>query len=191
MGREIRRVPPNWEHPKTDDKYRPMFDEDYESAAKEWADNYELWKAGMHPAQSKPHPTSCKYFWEYDMPPEQDGSYREKFTEEPTWFQVYETVSEGTPVTPPFATKEELVDYLVAKGDFWDQKRWRDQQSGLRSWNDPDPKMTKPGWDRDAAKRFVDSECSPSMMIKTSTETPTVILEPRDGIIGHHSLEKK
>ena len=41
---------------------------------------------------------------------------------EPTWWQVYETVSEGTPVTPPFATREELVEYLVENGDFWDQK---------------------------------------------------------------------
>ena len=42
---------------------------------------------------------------------------------EATWFQAWETVTEGTPVTPPFATTDELVDYLVTRGDFWDQER--------------------------------------------------------------------
>lgn len=50
------------------------------------------------------------------------NDYVPEWTEaEATWFQVYETVSEGTPVTPPFATRDELVEYLVKYGDFWDQ----------------------------------------------------------------------
>ncbi len=51
-------------------------------------------------------------FW--GEPPEpNDPTLRPEYEEEPTWFQVYETVSEGTPVTPPFATEQELSDYLV------------------------------------------------------------------------------
>jgi hypothetical protein len=34
---------------------------------------------------------------------------------------LYETVSEGTPVTPVFATAAELVDWLATKGQDWDQ----------------------------------------------------------------------
>lgn len=35
---------------------------------------------------------------------------------------LYETVSEGTPVTPVFASKEDLVDHLVNVGNFWGEK---------------------------------------------------------------------
>lgn len=34
---------------------------------------------------------------------------------------LYETVSEGTPVTPVFATADELVDHLATVGQDWDQ----------------------------------------------------------------------
>ena len=34
---------------------------------------------------------------------------------------LYETVSEGTPVTPVFATPEELIDHLATVGQDWDQ----------------------------------------------------------------------
>ena len=37
MGREIRRVPKGWEHPRDEGgKYIPMFDQSYDDAAKEW-----------------------------------------------------------------------------------------------------------------------------------------------------------
>ena len=119
MGREIRMVPPNWEHPKNEQgEYLPMYDRDYDTAAQEWLDGLAKWN-GM-PEEKK---YSCKYFWEYEGNPPNKEYYRPRFTEPATWYQVYQTVSEGTPVTPPFATKEELVDYLVKNGDFWDQKR--------------------------------------------------------------------
>ena len=87
--------------------------------------------------------------------------YRPKFEDEPTWFQVYETVSEGSPVTPPFATREELVEYLVKNGDDWDQK----QRTG--------------GWDRAAAEAFVRQEWAPSMIV-VSGPAGTKTSEPRD-----------
>lgn len=56
------------------------------------------------------------------MPPD-PRYYRPWRDDEATWFQVWETVSEGSPVSPAFATREELVEYLVKHGDFWAQKR--------------------------------------------------------------------
>jgi hypothetical protein len=46
-------------------------------------------------------------------------------TEPPTgdWWQVWETVSEGSPVTPAFETAEALIEHLVQHSDAWDQ-RW-------------------------------------------------------------------
>lgn len=63
------------------------------------------------------------------------------------WWQVWETVSEGSPVTPAFATADELIDYLVEKGDAWDQKRGH------------------PGWKYESAKAFVESGWAPSAMV--------------------------
>lgn len=143
MGREIRMAPPNWEHPKDESgEYMSMYDKDYDTAAQEWLDGLAEWN--KRPENGR---CGCKYFWEYEGNPPDKDYYRPKFTEEPTWCQVYQTVSEGTPVTPPFATKEELIDYLVAHGDFWDQERG----SG--------------GYSREAATAFVNSEWALSFIV--------------------------
>lgn len=116
MGKEIRRVPPNWEHPKGEEygeaRFIPLHDGMYyEFKAQAWLENNELWMSGLHPNQSDE-----KYYFNYEPPP-----LREEYTnvkpEECTWYQVYETSSEGTPLTPPFETKEELINYLVEHGD--------------------------------------------------------------------------
>lgn len=167
MGREIRRVPPNWQHPRYTindapsfthvGEYKSLYDKDYETAAREWMEAFDLWRAGKHKDQPCDY---AEYFWDYDSPPDKD-LYRPKFETEPTWFQVYETVSEGSPVTPPFATPEELVEYLVAHGDAWDQKR------------------RNAGWDRAAATAFVSRGWAPSMMVRSGA-SGTNISEPRD-----------
>jgi len=143
MGREIRMVPPNWEHPKKDDGgYEPMLDEDMGSALDRWIEEYQLWQKGEHPSQNADYE-----YWEWEGDPPQSDWYRPKFTEKPTWYQVYETVSEGTPVTPPLETKEKLIEYLVAHGDFWDQARGHG------------------GWSYENAKQFVERGFAMSAMI--------------------------
>lgn len=77
------------------------------------------------------------------------------------WWQVWETVSEGSPVTPPFATAAELIDHLVAHGDAWDQKRGR------------------PGWSRESATRLVEGGWAASMIVVT-TEDGALAATPRD-----------
>lgn len=151
MGREIRRVPQNWAHPMrkcphspwaggcdTSKKhngmcYQPMFDEDFDIALKEWVDGYELWKKGEHPDQEDYE------YWEWCGAPPSPKYYHHNW-QSAEWYQIYETVSEGTPVTPPFSTKAELVEYLVSHGDYWDQLRGDG------------------GWDRKNAESFVESE---------------------------------
>ena len=138
MGREIRRVPPNWEHPRyTSDDLRPgeqhllgelksFMDKTFEQAMEEWFEGWQKWKAGTHEYQlSSDFDTDGELFHEYEGGPPQPESYRPVYDQEPTWFQVYETVSEGTPVTPPFETLEELGDYLLKRGDFSDQAEGR------------------------------------------------------------------
>lgn len=136
MGREIRRVPKNWEHPQyeqcphwggleqahmgswmkpTDYRwgkcYHPLYDKDYETAAQDWVAGFDLWRDGKHPDQAD----YCKYFWEYSYPPREDY-YRPSFTEPADCYQIYETVSEGTPDSPIFETLEEMAEYLTGQG---------------------------------------------------------------------------
>jgi hypothetical protein len=150
MGREIRRVPPNWEHPRSEqygkEGYQPMCNRKYSEAAEEWMHNCLLWQEGKHPSQEKGWGKDYKYYWEYEGKPPDKKYYLPDGLEEPTWYQMYETVSEGTPVSPPFATKEELVEYLVENGDFWDQRHG----SG--------------GYDRKTAEAFVDEGWAPSFI---------------------------
>lgn len=176
MGREVRRVPPNWEHPrytKEDAKrpedigeYRVCFNEDYDTAAEKWIKELLIWTTGQHEGQIGEHPTSCKYYWEYVGSPPDEEYCRPKFTEEPTWFQMYETVSEGSPVSPPFSTEEELARYLSEQGDFWGQE---DERQGRVSFR------RKPTYEQ--ALATVKAGWAPSM-----------VFEPGKGILGPYEV---
>ena len=97
MGRVIRRVPPDWEHPEDENGHCiPTFDEyvgDVDVAA---------WEA------------------EYERSFDEDAKsvYRERSwtEEEATAYQVYENVTEGTPISPVFETKGEMREWLLSRG---------------------------------------------------------------------------
>lgn len=133
MGREIRRVPPNWEHPKKyqahfkmgrglgyEEGYKPLYDEQYDMAADAWIKGLIEWEKNG-PRFDKE--SNRDYWWDNDRYQPQPEDYRHYADSEATWYQVYETVSKGTPVTPPFETLEEIANYLAVNGDFWDQLR--------------------------------------------------------------------
>lgn len=172
MGREIRRVPANWEHPKDEaGHYKPLYDRDYETAARKWLDACIAWDNGTHEDLER-HPEykqEYPFFWLWDGNPPDPDTHRPKF-ESAEWYQIYETVSEGTPVTPPFASKEELVEYLVEHGDFWDQSRGTG------------------GWQRQQAEQFVSAEWAPSLIVKV-TNNSIQINGPRDGFGDQEEAE--
>jgi hypothetical protein len=121
MGREIRRVPPDWKHPTRNNGsgLQPLFDKAYEPAAKEWAEACALWERGEHPDQLlyPDQSVSCKHWWEWDgNPPDKEYCRPDWPAETITAYQVYETVSEGTPVSPVFATEEEMITWLAEVG---------------------------------------------------------------------------
>lgn len=183
MGREIRKVPADWEHPRYDDDtapnssrvgdYKPLRDEDYASASEAWMAGLDAWRRGERDEFSS---DGYRFFWEYHGNPPDHDYWRERvWTEaEATHFQMYETVSEGTPLTPPMASLEALADYLVEHGDFWGQKR------GTHSY-DRGEKPTK--WSREAANRFVQSGYAPSLVTMVSGQGVKV-MEPHqmDGL---------
>jgi hypothetical protein len=138
MGREIRRVPKGWEHPKytaEDAKhsnwvgtFKPLHDDDYETVMAEWVKNHELWQKGEHPDQKEGgRALEFKFYAQWHGNAPDPDYYRPKWEQPADCYQLYETVSEGTPLTPVCETPEALVDYLVNHGDDWGRKegkRW-------------------------------------------------------------------
>jgi len=130
MGREIRRVPANWQHPKTTNKYsgreelQPMYDQHFDARFAEWLADFDRVRAGnLDDIEAECYPRGLADWLQDEGAPPDPAYYRPWKDDDATWFQVWETVSAGTPVSPPFATPGELIDYLSTNGDFWDQKR--------------------------------------------------------------------
>lgn len=120
MGRQLRRVPPNWEHPRNESgHYKPLYDRTYAEAARAYYDNVVAWENGTH-EDLVDHPDrkeSNPYYWDWDGDPPDREYYRPAWAaEEATHYQVYENVSEGTPKSPVFASKEEVVAWLITEG---------------------------------------------------------------------------
>ena len=88
MSREVRMVPPGWEHPRNERGYTPLF-------PAEFADD-----ESEDPEDRVPASDCMPVFSE----------------SEATHFMMYEDVSEGTPISPAFATPEELARWLVENG---------------------------------------------------------------------------
>jgi hypothetical protein len=154
MGREIRRVPANWQHPLStkfyrEDRKQPMFDDAFEPVMARWLENFDRIRSGkLDDLERECYPRGlADWLQDEGMPPD-PAYYRPWKDEEATWFQLWETVSEGTPVSPPFETEDGLIDYLAANGDEWDQKRG------------------DPAWGRQRAERFVrGGGWAPSMVV--------------------------
>lgn len=102
MGREIRKVRPDWVHPKNCFGLVPLF-EGYAEDAKEFEEM----------AREKGESEAIEYFGQRPNPDE----YMPDWTpEEATHFQMYENTSEGTPISPVFATPEEVARWCADNG---------------------------------------------------------------------------
>jgi hypothetical protein len=116
MGREVRKVPKGWQHPQTaSGDFQPMRDEVFADAARKWLDHAIAWDNGTHARLVKGPDLKVQYpfFWQWAGNPPDPRYYRSAFTSEPTCFQYYENVSEGTPISPVFETSDGLVRWLV------------------------------------------------------------------------------
>lgn len=110
MGREVRRVPAGWNGMRREDgRPQPHFDRDFEAAANKWKAELLGWCAAEHGGME---------YWEcYGNPPSR-RYYRPVWKlEEATHYQLYETATEGTPLSPAFATLEELARWYADNGD--------------------------------------------------------------------------
>ena len=115
MGREVRRVSPDWEHPTNErGHFVPLFDGcTFAEHADAWLKGKEQWESGAHEHFDDLHTWEE---WDGDAPDERD--YSPACThEQATAYRVYENVTEGTPVSPVLKTREDLVTWLVDVGD--------------------------------------------------------------------------
>lgn len=120
MGREIRRVPPWWQHPiDATGNYIPLFDRSYDEAVRDYKYELKLWEDGRHPSQHKyPDDTTGLSYEDWiGAPPDPRIHRQQSWTEdEATHVQLYENISEGTPASPMFATLEELGAWMIEHG---------------------------------------------------------------------------
>lgn len=111
MGRELRKVPANWQHPKmSNGNHQPLFNEYYKDALDEWLKNHNAWIDGTHPDLLEDPALKEKYpfyaMWD-NNPPDIEYYHHVKYKpEDLTHIQLYETTSEGTPVSPVFPASD-------------------------------------------------------------------------------------
>lgn len=101
MSREIRRTPVGW--------WPPLIQ----------AERFEY---GVMVMKLVPRPQHDRSIEDHralypDSEPEDPDDYRPAWTDaERNGYQLYETTTEGTPLTPSFATEAELITYLITVG---------------------------------------------------------------------------
>lgn len=135
MGREIRKVPAGWEHPRKESgDYQPMFDEYYGDKLAEWIEDNKMWDNGTHP-DLKGHPERKEEYpfysmWGGDAPDVLYYQHKKYSDEELTHIQLYQTTSEGTPISPVFKADEidKLCEYAAENySTFADHKATKEQ----------------------------------------------------------------
>lgn len=134
MGREVRMVPPDWQHPtewgkdwrtgRPELSHRALLDGDYAERAAEWDEEFAAWERGeIRDWATKSWEPKCQSAlecasfeeWHGNRPKAED--YMPVFAAgTATHLMMYETTSEGTPISPAFATPEELARWLADNG---------------------------------------------------------------------------
>lgn len=129
MGREVRMVPPDWQHPTEFRKdwrtgqpqlqFRPLFDGDFAKRLAEWEEEKAAWDRGevrdyatkgWRPKEGN----EGESFDEWHGSRPKADEYMPTFPDgTATHLMMYETTSEGTPISPSFATPEELARWLT------------------------------------------------------------------------------
>lgn len=110
MSREVRLVPKDWTHPKNaSGNFIALFDNYNSEDADDWDEERELWNSKEHDGFIE----GCEFSeWAGDRP-DPDDYLPIWSAEEKTHLMMYETTTEGTPISPAFETPEELAKWLV------------------------------------------------------------------------------
>lgn len=159
MGREIRKVPKGWEHPRNKlGHFQPLHDRTYREAAERWLSECLEWSEGKSEYQ-KDLDIKAKYqfFWDWSGSPPNEKYYRPEFSAPADCFQIYENVSEGTPCSPVFESIEGMIDWMT---------RPIDRSS---EFNKGEDWQCMQGMTLEQAKKFCEYGSSPSLIFTPST----------------------
>ena len=140
MSREIRRVPEEWSHPRksytTEHDYVQLSD-DYISSLEYWKKDVEMFikhmteviETGKTNIYGKEYATP-KAVYEYINEDETEfvPPNINEYMPGGTWYQLFQTVGEGSPLSPPFETKKELSSWLGVNKDYWGHE-WTTEQA--------------------------------------------------------------
>lgn len=123
MGREVRRVPADWQHPKhvctglrgPEERYKPIEPgERYQPAVDRWDEECANWKAGVRPDYCDAQEGRALSYEQWGgQRPHRDDYMPDWPAEQRTHLMMYEDTSEGTPISPAFAAPEELARWLA------------------------------------------------------------------------------
>lgn len=122
MGREVRRVPQNWDHPKNEyGNYKPLLGSSFKESLKDWEEGKKQWYNGFRESWDDKKPWKPKEEDELEMSYEEWGGekpvkedYMPEWDEkELTHIQMYEDTSEGTPISPVFDNAEDMAKWLA------------------------------------------------------------------------------
>lgn len=126
MGREVRRVPADWQHPKEwrwditgsrVERYKPLYPGHlYQRRVDEWDEECAKWKAGWRPDYASEDSRIMTYEQWSGQRPHRDDYMPDWPVEQCTHLMMYEDTSEGTPISPAFPTPEELARWLSDTG---------------------------------------------------------------------------
>ncbi len=121
MGREIRRVPADWQHPRNEKGHHiPLFD-GFNERLMRWEEEAAKWSVGLVRDFAdrgwKPRPKDIVSFEEWSgLRPDPTHYIPDFAPEERTHWQMYETCTEGTPISPAMETPEALARWLTDTG---------------------------------------------------------------------------
>lgn len=128
MSREVRRVPKDWKHPtRSDGSPIPLYDgAGLKRRQAEWDEEAARWVKGERRAWSHLGDSSGAQWVAHDRSPtvegfvDWNGGRPEDAEHMPEWpeserthLQMYESVTEGTPISPVMATAEELARWCA------------------------------------------------------------------------------
>lgn len=123
MGRELRMVPKDWKHPKKAGRYVPLHEGPFEQEAARYAEEEAEWKRGFrrdYGTGARKPLDDLERTWTYEdyagEPPKREDYMPSWRPEERTHFQMYETCTEGTPISPPMPDAESLATWLADNG---------------------------------------------------------------------------
>lgn len=122
MGRQVRRVPRDWQHPQEWRRGRlefvPLLAGPFKATHEEWIADKAAWDRGERPKYWQQGSTNDYVQWAGPEPLAAD--YMPEWPEaERTHWQMYENTSEGTPISPVMETPHALARWLADNNASW------------------------------------------------------------------------